>query len=98
MSTRSRDLPTQPGQRRPRRGRIAGSPCDAETRKWIGDRFRQLGVTDVRSNVPAAAAMASGKWTVSGGANHGPAHEFSSAFPFTNSPGTASGGVEFDVA
>jgi len=80
-------------------GRIAGSPYDAATRKWIGDRFRQLGATDVKEqSFPLPPQWHPVRWTVSSSANHGPAHEFSSAFPFTNSPGTASGGVELDVA
>ena len=29
-------------------GRISGSPADAATRKWVSDRFRQLGATDIR--------------------------------------------------
>lgn len=80
-------------------GRIAGSPYDAATRKWIGDRFRQLGAADVKEqSFPLPPQWHPVRWTVSSSANHGPAHEFSSAFPFTNSPGTASGGVELDVA
>ena len=80
-------------------GRIAGSPYDAATRKWIGDRFRQLGAADVKEqSFPLPPQWHPVKWTVSSSVNHGPAHEFSSAFPFTNSPGTASGGVELDVA
>ena len=80
-------------------GRIAGSPYDAATRKWIGDRFRQLGAADVKEqSFPLPPQWNPVKWTVSSSVNHGPAHEFSSAFPFTNSPGTASGGVELDVA
>ena len=75
-------------------GRIAGSPYDAATRKWIGDRFRQLGVTDVKEqSFPLPPQWHPVKWTVSSRADRGPAHEFNSAFPFTNSPSTASGGV-----
>ena len=80
-------------------GRIAGSPYDAETRKWIGERFRQLGATDVKEqSFPLPPQWHPVKWNVSSGADRGPAHQFSSAFPFTNSPGTASGGIELDVA
>ena len=80
-------------------GRIAGSPYDAATRKWIGDRFRQLGASDVKEqSFPLPPQWHPVKWTVSSSADHGPAHVFNSAFPFTNSPGTPSGGVELDVA
>jgi hypothetical protein len=80
-------------------GRIAGSPSDAATRKWMADRFRQLGATDIREQAfPLPPQWRPAKWTVSSVGRPGAAHVLSSAFPFTNSPGTPSGGVELDVA
>lgn len=80
-------------------GRIAGSPYDAATRKWMSDRFRQLGAADIREQTfPLPPQWRPAKWTVSSIGSQGAAHVFGSAFPFTNSPGTPSGGVELDVA
>jgi hypothetical protein len=80
-------------------GRIAGSPADAATRKWVSDRFRQLGATDIREQAfPLSPQWRPAKWTVSGGGHDGATHVLTSAFPFTNCPGTAPGGVELDVA
>ena len=80
-------------------GRIAGSPADTATRKWISDRFRQLGATDIREQAfPLPPQWRPAKWTVSSADGHGAAHVFSSAFPFSNIRATPSGGVELDVA
>jgi hypothetical protein len=79
-------------------GRIAGSPYDAATRMWMSDRFRQLGVTDVREQpFPLPPQWRPAKWNVSS-VGHGAAHALASAFPFMNSPATPSGGVELDIA
>ena len=79
-------------------GRIAGSPSDAETRTWITERFRQLGVSDVREQpFPLPPQWWPTKWSVTQ-AGAGAPHPLASAFPFLDSPATPAGGVELEVA
>jgi hypothetical protein len=79
-------------------GRIAGSQYEAATRKWMADRFRELGISDVREQpVSLSPQWWPSKWSVSQGSS-GQGRSLGSAFPFLNSPGTPSGGVELDVA
>jgi hypothetical protein len=92
ISRRSRDSGAQYW------GRIAGSASDAATRKWMSDRLREAGATDIREQTfPLAPQWRPAKWTVNSVGREGSAHELTSAFPFTNSPGTPSGGVGLDV-
>jgi hypothetical protein len=76
-------------------GRIAGSEYDTATRKWMGDRFRALGVTDVTEQ---PVALAPQWWPTRWSVSQGSGHTLASAFPFLNSHGAPAGGVELEVA
>jgi len=79
-------------------GRITGSSADAESAEWLADKFRSVGVPDVRIQplhlLPQWYPQ-SYRVTVSAG---GVTQELVSAQPFYRSVGTPPGGLELEAA
>jgi hypothetical protein len=78
-------------------GRIAGTPYDRMTQDWLMDRFRKLGLKDLRRQEIAMKPLWyptawSAEFTVGGKTT-----ELKSAFPITESPGTKDDGMTAPV-
>ena len=78
-------------------GRITGTEADAENAQWLLDKFRKIGLSDVRDqshDLPPQWMPAS--WSVTASAG-GKTVTLESAQPTSTSPGTPSGGLDLEA-
>src|SRR5882762_2401454 len=78
-------------------GRITGTEADAENAQWLLDRFRKIGLSDVREqslDLPPQWVPAS--WSVAASAG-GKTVTLDSAQPTSTSPGTPPSGLDLEA-
>ncbi len=78
-------------------GRISGTEADAENAQWLLDKFRKIGLSDVRAqshDLPPLWMPTS--WSVAASAG-GKTVTLESAQPTSTSPGTPASGLELEV-
>ncbi len=78
-------------------GRITGTEADAENAQWLLEKFRKIGLSDVREqslDLPPQWMPASWSVTASGG---GKTLELGSAQPTSTSPGTSPSGIDVEA-
>ena len=78
-------------------GRITGTEADAENAQWLLEKFRKIGLSDVREQsleLPPQWMPAS--WSVTASAG-GKTVTLDSAQPTSTSPGTPSGGLDLEA-
>jgi hypothetical protein len=78
-------------------GRITGTEADAENARWLVEKFRRIGLSDVREqsyDLPPQWMPAS--WSVTASAD-GKSVTLESAQPTSTSPGTPPGGLDLEA-
>jgi hypothetical protein len=78
-------------------GRITGTEADAENAQWLLDRFRKIGLSDVREqslDLPPQWMPAS--WSVAASAG-GKTVALETAYPTSTSPGTPPSGLDLEA-
>jgi len=78
-------------------GRISGTAADAENAQWLLDKFRKIGLSDVRTqphDLPPQWTPTS--WSVAASAS-GKTVTLESAQPTSTSPGTQASGIELEA-
>jgi hypothetical protein len=78
-------------------GRITGTEADAENAQWLLEKFRKIGLSDVREqsmNLPPQWMPTSWSVTAAGG---GKTVTLESAQPTSTSPGTSLGGLDLEA-
>ena len=78
-------------------GRITGTEADAENAQWLLDKFRKIGLSDVREqslDLPPQWVPAS--WSVAASSG-GKTVALETAQPTSTSPGTPSGGLDLEA-
>lgn len=81
-------------------GRIIGTEADAENARWMMERFRSLGLTDVHQEmIDLEPQWMPRSWSVSlsAGAEASPALRLETAQPTYTSPGTSEAGLDLDA-
>lgn len=78
-------------------GRIIGTSSDAESAEWLAEKFRTIGLSDVRIQpLDLVPQWMPQSWEVSVSAG-GKTHELVSAQPFYRSSGTAQAGLDLEA-
>ena len=78
-------------------GRITGTEADAENARWLLEKFRTLGLSDVREQpLDLAPQWMPASWSVVVSAG-GPALTLETAQPASTTPGTPPGGLDLEA-
>ena len=78
-------------------GRITGTEADAENAKWLQDRFRKIGLSDVhQQSLDLPPQWVPGPWTVAASSS-GKTVTLESAQPTSTSPGTSESGLDLEA-
>lgn len=78
-------------------GRIIGSEADAETARWVQQKFESLKMTDVHQQpIDLAPQWMAKRWSVAASAS-GKTLELSTAQPTYNAVGTPAGGMDLEA-
>jgi hypothetical protein len=79
-------------------GRIAGTEADAENARWLAEKFRDVGLADVREqSLDLPPQWMPMSWSVTASAG-GKTVELGSAQPTSTSPGTPANGLDLEAA
>lgn len=79
-------------------GRITGTSGDAESADWLADRFKRIGLSDVRSQpIDLPPQWMPQAWTITATSGSTTLHLDRSAHPAYGTPGTAGDGIDVDA-